>query len=89
MLYTTDLLFLYNRHTIHAGVYRDTCFSFTPWNIAFTLHMSVMASEITGNWIVFNDLLQLTTEETSNLRIIDHLWEESTSDQWIPLTKGQ
>ena len=38
---------------------------------------------------LFNILLMLTSMETSKLRIVVPLWEESTGDRWFPLTKGQ
>ena len=36
-----------------------------------------------------NSLLRLTSKKTSRIHITGPLWRESTSDQWIPLTKGQ
>ena len=38
---------------------------------------------------LFSRLFMLTPKKTSKLHITGPLWGESTSDGWIPLTKGQ
>ena len=39
-------------------------------------------------WLL-NNLFRLTSNKTSKLCLTGPLWQESTSDWWIPLTKGQ
>ena len=47
--------------------------------------MSVMASQINANLFV----QQLIQAHNNEKHITGPLWGDSTSDQWIPLTKGQ
>ena len=49
-------------------------------------HMSVMASQTTGNWTVCSTIY---TDCISNPGITGLLWGESTGYRWIPLTNGQ
>ena len=53
-------------------------------------HMIVIASQITGEFTVCSTVcVQAYIKELWKLRAADPLWEESTGDRWIPLTKGQ
>ena len=51
--------------------------------------MSVMASQITGVSMFVQLFIQVNIKE--NIKALCHwpLWEESTGNQWIPLTKGK
>ena len=51
--------------------------------------MSVTASQIIGASIVHSIFVQAQIKE--NMKALRHwlLWQEFTSDQWIPHTKGQ
>ena len=48
----------------------------------------VMAFWITGQWSV-QQFVQTNNKETSKVGVIVPLWGKSTSDWWIPCTKGQ
>ena len=50
----------------------------------------VITSQITGNsTCLFNHLFTLTAKKIPKLCITGPLWGESTTNRWIPLTKGQ
>ena len=62
--------------------------NFSPkYSLLHGCHMSIMASEITGNSTVCSTVCQKIYHQSSTLPAL--LWEESTSHWWIPLTKGQ
>ena len=51
--------------------------------------MSMMASQITSPRLFIQQFIQAQISENIKTQRNLPLWGEFTSDQWIPLTKGQ
>ena len=64
-------------------------FFFNLWNFLFIMVASHGHHVFPDHWKLFVQHIRLTTKKALKLCITGHLWEESISEQWIPLTKGQ
>ena len=53
------------------------------------LHIFFIKNAHGTTQLFVQQLIQVNTMEPSKLHITGPLWRESTSDWWIPLTKGQ
>ena len=76
--------------------YLNQCWprSLTPYGVTRPqwfkwCHMSIMASQITNNSAVCQQLVQTGNKEIIHVLSSGPLWGESTKHWWIPHTKGQ